>query len=337
MDALTTAVLLALIAGYGDVDDAGYPSHGERDLHLWTNAVRVDPAAFEEEYDSGPKACTLADFEPSEKEAKSPIYYSRTLNEAARFHSDDMQENQWFDHDSSDGTSFPDRTARYYTETTYIGENIAFGYVDGFDTVMHGLMCSPGHRSNIMHADWTELGTGTNFEGVTSWDRYYTQDFGAGTQDSQSAIAMGVHSPAVAGAGWGVRFSADYQGPGPESFRVVVNGVPYALELEWGDQNEGVWRTAMNLPEDRECHEYFFIAVDSQRTSRFPEEGSYQTGACETPFYWVDRQLGISGQDDLAPDTMRGELTLVGCSSVPTPPGVTWLLLLGIGIRRRHG
>jgi hypothetical protein len=37
---------LAAMAGYGDVDAEGYPSWAERDLHLWTNASRVDPEAF---------------------------------------------------------------------------------------------------------------------------------------------------------------------------------------------------------------------------------------------------------------------------------------------------
>jgi len=34
------------LAGYGDPVDS-YPHPWERSLHVWTNAVRVDPEAFE--------------------------------------------------------------------------------------------------------------------------------------------------------------------------------------------------------------------------------------------------------------------------------------------------
>jgi hypothetical protein len=40
-------------AGYGDVGDDGLPSAAERELHLWTNAARVDPAAFKADYNAG--------------------------------------------------------------------------------------------------------------------------------------------------------------------------------------------------------------------------------------------------------------------------------------------
>ncbi len=337
MDLIQTALLLSLVAGYGDVDESGFPSPGERELHLWTNAARVDPAAFEDEYNLEPEPCTLDDFEPDERIPKAPVYLSRPLNEAARFHSDDMQENDWFDHDSSDGTSFPERVARWYSETSFVGENIAFGYVDGWDAMMHGWMCSPGHRANIMLADWTELGTGTNFDGPTQWSRYYTQDFGGGSKDTSSSIAMGVHQPLSAGAGTGTTFLADYQGPGPESFRVVINGVPHELELAWGEEEQGIWRAELPLPEERSCHEYFFEAVDSERVSLFPETGSYQTGVdCSGDNLWIERQMGITGEDDLSPDEIRDKLELVGCSSRGQGQPAFWIGgLLGLFFRRR--
>jgi hypothetical protein len=340
VDLVQTTLFLSLVAGYGDVDESGFPSANERDLHLWTNAARVDPGAFEGEYDLEPEPCTLDDFEPDERIPKAPIYFSRPLNEAARFHSDDMQENDWFAHESSDGTSFSDRVARWYSETTWVGENIAFGYVDGFDAVMHGWMCSPGHRANIMDGDWTELGTGTNFNGPNQWSRYYTQDFGGGTRDSSSAIAMGVHSPLSAGAGTATTFLADYQGPGPDSFRVVVNGLSYDLALTYGVETQGVWNTTLNLPDDRACHEYYFQAEDSERTSIFPETGSYQTGTdCDSDLFWIDRHMGITGEDDLSPEAVREDLDLVGgCSSLgeTSPhPLFWWPGLLGLLIPRR--
>ena len=64
---MTAILLLALptaLAGYGDVDDEGYPNY-ERAVHFWTNAVRVDPEAFDAEYQAS--GCSYDGFESSEK------------------------------------------------------------------------------------------------------------------------------------------------------------------------------------------------------------------------------------------------------------------------------
>ncbi|MDP6935133.1 MAG: CAP domain-containing protein, partial [Myxococcota bacterium] len=166
--------------GYGDVDEGGYPSWSERESHLWTNAVRVAPEAFEYSYNLG--GCSFDDFEASEKTPKAPLYYDRNLNLAARAHCDDMYSNSWFDYDSSDGTAWDVRIAQYYSESSYTGENIAYGYDGGYNTIMLGWMCSSGHRSNIMLADYNELGTG-------EVNDYHTQDFARGTVDTDGPVA----------------------------------------------------------------------------------------------------------------------------------------------------
>ena len=54
MSVLISITMLPMaLAGYGDVDDEGFPNYEERGVHLWTNAVRVDPEAFDAEYQSG--------------------------------------------------------------------------------------------------------------------------------------------------------------------------------------------------------------------------------------------------------------------------------------------
>lgn len=319
------------LAGYGDVDERGYPSWAERDVHLWTNAARVEPEAFEADYNSG--GCSFDDFSSDEQTAKLPLYFSLPLNEAARFHSEDMEANSWFAHESSDGTSFGDRTARFYTDTTFIGENIAMGYGSGYNSVFVGWMCSTsGHRANIMSGDWSELGTGVS-------GSYYTQDFGAGAADSEGPIRMGVHSPQTAGPGDTVTFLADYAGEAPERFEVIVSGQAAPLELTWGAEDSGVWSADVVLPADAGCVEYYFAALTGGAESRFPGEGSYELGAdCTTDHLWIGRQMGVSGRDDKSARELLEDVVLVGCTSAPGQP-LGWALpALGalLALRRRR-
>ncbi len=73
---MTTALasilmILPAMAGYGDVDEFGLPSWAERDVHIWTNAVRVDPEAFSADYEAG--GCSFDSFLPAEKVKLPPL------------------------------------------------------------------------------------------------------------------------------------------------------------------------------------------------------------------------------------------------------------------------
>ena len=208
---------LSAVAGYGDVTADGYPSWGERDVHMWTNAVRVDPHAFFGDESTVARPCDIDNFVGDEDIPKAPLYYESDLNESGRFHSQDMYDNDFFDHNSYDGTSFAERVARFYLESGFVGENIALGYPDAEAAVLDGWMCSAGHRANIMNGDYNELGVGV----VTL---YYTQNFGAGQLDTESPIAMGSHLPQIPLGQ--VEFMADFQGFEPDSFDVIVDGYP---------------------------------------------------------------------------------------------------------------
>ena len=341
MDILSTIALTTFVQGYGDIQD-GYPSYGERAVLLYTNAARVDPEAHEAEYQKGD--CGIASFTGDERVAKKPLYWSHPLGEAARFHSQDMLDKGFFDHTSPDGTTAGERVARWYTESG-IGENIAMGYSDAWQVTIQGWMCSPGHRANIMTGSWTELGTGV----VAS---YYTQNFGAGTPDTLMSIPMGIHSPQAAQSGTNTAFYADYLSPnfgnegsslddGPFGFHLVLNGLAYELDLEWGDAARGVYMTEVQLPSNQDCHEYFFIADDAAGESRFPEEGSYLVGACnqqDFPDMWIDSQLPIEGRESADMNSLREGIKLVGCTSSPRSSS-WWGLsgLIGLLLFRRRG
>lgn len=344
---MTTALaavlmLLPAMAGYGDVDENGLPSWAERDVHIWTNAVRVDPEAFSADYEAG--GCSFSSFLPAEQVKLPPLGYDRGLNDASRFHCQDMSDNNHFAHESSDGTSFGDRVGRYY-DTPFAGENIATGYPTGYVAVLQGWMCSDGHRANIMLDGYQELGTGVV-------GTYYTQDFGGGDRNWDHPFQMGSHDPGT--ANHEATFLGDwYASEGPAVFQVVIDGVPFDLALTYGDAEQGVY-TVDAEPEPVECHQYYFYWEEADGTSAvFPEDGSYTYGEdCDDALGWVaghtDFQGGGSGGSDDGGggganglDTEGNPLSagvpkLTGCSALGAGSVGVWALVIAmLGVRRR--
>nr|ADI17217.1 uncharacterized protein with scp/pr1 domains [uncultured delta proteobacterium HF0070_10I02] len=338
------------VAGYGDVTVDGYPSWAERDVHLWTNVVRVDPSAFFGPGAPDSRPCDLDDFVGDESVPKAPLFYEYHLNDSGRFHSQDMYDNDWFNHSSSDGTSFGERVARFYQESGYIGENIANGYANGESVVFDGWMCSAGHRANIMNGDYNEMGVG-----VVSL--YYTQNFAEGTLATDGPIAMANHLPEIPTGP--VEIFADFQGFEPDSFDAIVDGKPIPLSLTYGVAHQGVYSTEMTATGELDCHEYYFRWTKGDRRGTYPEDGSYMFGTeCYSDIMWRDGQvtpndeqserlngtgneaeaLQFQAQDDLD----EADVDIVGCGCATTTRTATqnWgiFLLLGVltGWRRRN-
>jgi uncharacterized protein YkwD len=105
------------------------------------------------------------------------------LDEAARYHSADLGQDDYFEHDSYDRSgsnlvyvcSTWTRIGKYYSGAT--GENIAGGYSTPQD-VMNGWMNSTGHRNNILSTSSWEIGVGYATQSGSRYYRYWTQDFG---------------------------------------------------------------------------------------------------------------------------------------------------------------
>lgn len=313
-------------AGYGDAVD-GMPNLKEREVLLWTNAARVEPSAFKDDYTAGD--CSFdQDFSEDEKTPKAPVAWNADLNEAARFHSTDMNDNNHFAHASSDGTPAMQRIARFYDAPA--SENIAWGSnIDPRKSVLEMWMCSTtGHRGNIMRGGWSELGTGVD-------GNYYTQNFGSADIEPPG-IAMGVHWE----EGSNLVFRADAYDPGgvaPTVVEVVINGMPAAMSVEYGDPDRGIYKTTRNVEqvpvtEMVGCTEYYFQATwgegETARVERFPETGSYGFGSCtfmDADALFLNRQLEPEQEG--------------GCSTVAAPAGMgvlgglVGLLLVG---RRRQ-
>jgi uncharacterized protein YkwD len=100
-----------------------------------------------------------------------------TLVTVARAHSQDMAVNNYFTHNSQDGTTpFERMTAAGYSYST-AAENIAAGYSTA-ELVMNTWMNSPGHRANILNCSLTEIGVGYYQLSPSTYGTYWTQDFG---------------------------------------------------------------------------------------------------------------------------------------------------------------
>jgi uncharacterized protein YkwD len=94
---------------------------------------------------------------------------------AARKHSKDMNDRNFFDHTNPDGESPFDRMQKAGYNMMTGGENIAGGSPDAQGT-MQQWMGSDGHCANIMSPDYTEIGVGYYPGG--QWGHLWTQCFG---------------------------------------------------------------------------------------------------------------------------------------------------------------
>lgn len=92
----------------------------------------------------------------------------------ARAHCEDMIQNDFFEHDSFDGTKFSERMENAGIYWWTCAENIAAGYKEGFYAT-YGWINSFGHRKNLLNEAVIRLGVGVVRGG--SYGIYYTQDF----------------------------------------------------------------------------------------------------------------------------------------------------------------
>jgi uncharacterized protein YkwD len=111
------------------------------------------------------------------------------LMKAARAHSQEMIEKDYFSHNSFNGETFSARLKRFGYNWRFAGENIAWGSgsYGTPDNRFKAWMNSTGHRANILNksfreigigaytGDYTDKSTGRTYSGTTMW----TADFGA--------------------------------------------------------------------------------------------------------------------------------------------------------------
>lgn len=96
---------------------------------------------------------------------------NKKLDQAALNHSQDMFDNNFCEHKSSNGDFFTDRLIKFSYNYIYAGENIVNGYITEH-AVVNAWLSSQGHCANIMNSNYTEMGVGRV-------GNYWTQDFAA--------------------------------------------------------------------------------------------------------------------------------------------------------------
>ena len=105
--------------------------------------------------------------------ATTALSWNSTLEVAAKTHSQDMADNNFFSHTGSDGSSASERVdvAGYQWRT--VGENIAAGRDTAAETVSDWLD-SPGHCRNIMNPAFFEVAVSCAENTDTAYKRYWT-------------------------------------------------------------------------------------------------------------------------------------------------------------------
>ena len=108
-----------------------------------------------------------------------PLEMDEVIRIAARLHSKDMADQDYFEHDSLDGREFDDRMEDAgYTGAYPWGENIQGGS-ETAEAAARSLMNSTDHCKNIMSSAYRVMGIGYAYHGGSTYRHYWTQDFGA--------------------------------------------------------------------------------------------------------------------------------------------------------------
>ncbi|OPA24186.1 serine protease [Bacillus cereus] len=105
------------------------------------------------------------------KQGLSDLKINKELSKVARIKSEDMQKNQYFDHNSPTYGSPFDMMKQFGIAYKTAGENIAQGQRTP-EEVVQAWMNSPGHRANILNNGYTDIGVGYVEKG-----NYWTQQF----------------------------------------------------------------------------------------------------------------------------------------------------------------
>lgn len=134
----------------------------EEDILAQVNQVRAQGASCGSEGAFGPAG---------------PLTMEPALRCAARMHSKDMSDRDFFSHTNPDNESPWDRMDKAgYGNYSNAGENIAAGSPDAAGT-MEQWMTSDGHCANIMNPSFKHIGVGYHTGG--QWGHLWTQVFGA--------------------------------------------------------------------------------------------------------------------------------------------------------------
>jgi hypothetical protein len=224
---------------------------------------------------------------PATYPAVAALYYQNGLNQAARYHSEDMRDNCGLQHNSCDDTLWSTRIKSYYTSAQGVSENVANGYGSPLDTVNQflcdksGSVCATdgsgdGHRAIIMNGILKEAGMG--FASPSWW----TQDYAIATGYPTWTPALIAGSHVMTGTT--LRYFANYYASADtaQGVDLVLDGTPVEMGLDLGTLDAGTWTVTAATASS--CQSYYFEGTDSVgQIWRYPGEGEFRTfgiGTC---------------------------------------------------------
>jgi uncharacterized protein YkwD len=108
--------------------------------------------------------------------AVAPLTLSPVLERAAQAHAKDMAKHSLFEHRGSDGSEPAMRVTRTGYRWRTVAENIAAGGPDA-QTVVRGWLDSPGHCTNLMGAQFSEMGVAYAVDPKSRAGIYWAQVF----------------------------------------------------------------------------------------------------------------------------------------------------------------
>ncbi|MEM7647928.1 MAG: CAP domain-containing protein [Cyanobacteria bacterium P01_A01_bin.70] len=144
----------------------------------------------------------------------SPLSVDTDLTEAAQYHSQNMATADFFDHRDPANQNPRDRAIRFGYESRSVGENIAAGQLTP-QAVFNAWLNSPGHRRNMLNANWNEIGVGYYYQqndtGSVNYRAYWTQVFGKGDIENPAATPTPTASAPTLPAGFDpLQYGASY-------------------------------------------------------------------------------------------------------------------------------
>lgn len=108
-----------------------------------------------------------------DRENLNRLSFNSKASVSALKHSEDMRDENYFDHENKKGESPFNRMKKEHIRYSLAGENIAAGQINAI-YAHEALMNSIGHRKNIL-GDYKNIGVGVSFGG--HYKLYYTQNF----------------------------------------------------------------------------------------------------------------------------------------------------------------
>lgn len=140
-------------------------SDGFLELRFQANVTSIDEESETEMF-------RLVNIERRARGLKLLIYNAK-LRELARGHAEDMARRGYFSHRTPENKTPADRALRLKIKYRLLGENLALAPDVIF--AQDGLMDSPGHRANILSAEFRQLGIGVIDAGI--YGKMFVQEF----------------------------------------------------------------------------------------------------------------------------------------------------------------